>query len=151
MADKWATGGSGGPHSRDGRAGLSCVEQRRGRHGGEEGSVLWGRGVSERGKREERCGLSALRDAGRSGAGRGAGLGSGERTGPGGGTAGWAGSGWTRERLGRAGLGFGLGCFGFGFLFYFYSKQSLNSKQNLNSNHTQIIKTIHQHECNTKI
>ena len=72
MADKWATGGSGGKHSRDGRAGLSCVEQRRGRHGGEEGSVLWGRGVSERGKREERCGLSALRDAGRSGAGRGA-------------------------------------------------------------------------------
>ena len=72
MADKWATGGSGGPHSRDGRAGLSCVEQRRGRHGGEEGSVLWGRDVSERGKREERCGLSALRDAGRSGAGRGA-------------------------------------------------------------------------------
>ena len=71
-ADRWATGGRGGPRSRDGRAGLSCAEQRRGRHGGEEGSVLWGRGVSERGKREERCGLSALRDAGRSGAGRGA-------------------------------------------------------------------------------
>ena len=48
------------------------VDQRRGRHGGEEGYVLWDRGVSERGKREERCGLSALRDAGRSGAGRGA-------------------------------------------------------------------------------
>ena len=63
MADQWATGGRGGPHSRDGRAGLSCAEQRRGRHGGEEGSVLWGRGISERGKREEQCGLSALRDA----------------------------------------------------------------------------------------
>ena len=63
MADQWATGGRGGPHSRDGRAGLSCAEQRRGRHGEEEGPDLWGRGVSERGKREEQCGLSALRDA----------------------------------------------------------------------------------------
>ena len=45
-ADRWATGGRGGPRSRDGRAGLSCAEQRHGRHGGEEGPNLWGRGVS---------------------------------------------------------------------------------------------------------
>ena len=31
------------------------------------------------------------------------------------------------------------------------NKQSLNSNTNLNSNHTQIIKTMHQHECSTKI
>ena len=45
--DRSATGRRGGPQSRDGRAGLSCAEQRRGRHGGEEGPDLWGRGISE--------------------------------------------------------------------------------------------------------
>ena len=50
-------------------------------------------------------------------------------------------------------LGFLLG-FYFPFLFYSISKtnkQSLNSNTTLNSNHTQIIKTMHQHECNNKI
>ena len=43
--------------------------------------------------------------------------------------------------------------FGFPFLFYSISKtnkQSLNSNTTLNSDHTQIIKTMHQHECDTK-
>ena len=48
--------------------------------------------------------------------------------------------------------------FFFGFFFlskfnsisYFYFKQSLNSNENLNSNHTQTIKTMHQHEYNTQ-
>ena len=56
--------------------------------------------------------------------------------------------------LGRFGLlvsGFGWAGFWVPSLFYFYFKQSLNSNTNLNSNHTQIIKTMHQHECNIKI
>ena len=39
----------------------------------------------------------------------------------------------------------------FNSISYFYFKQSLNSNKNLKSNHTQTIKTMHQHECNTKI
>ena len=66
-----------------------------------------------------------------------------------------AGLKWTgpRERK-RAGLFWvwSMGPFSiFLSLFYFYSKQSLNSNQNLNSNHSQIIKTMNQHECNIKI
>ena len=65
---------------------------------------------------EERLTRGARWQAGESGR---AGLGSGERTGPGGGgTAGWAGSGWTRERLGRAGLGRGKGWAGLRFSFF---------------------------------
>ena len=72
------------------------------------------------------------------------------------------------EEADRAGLGSGPrgrenkkgpSCFGFGlwvpFYFSFFSisnsNNSLNSKQSLNSNHTQIIKIMHQHECNTKV
>ena len=83
---------------------------------------------------------------------------------------------WAERELGRAGSG-GAGRLGregkggpdglellgwvLGFLMGFYfpflsypisktNKQSLNSNTTLNSNHTQIIKTMHQHECNTK-
>ena len=58
----------------------------------------------------------------------------------------------------RAELGLGLFSRFLGLVsfLFFYSisktnKESLNSNTNLNSNHTQIIKTMHQHECNTKI
>ena len=65
---------------------------------------------------EGACGREALDWARASGLGRG------------GGTAGWAGSGWTRERLGRAeGLSWG---FGFGFLYYFYLLSLFNSNSN---------------------
>ena len=79
-----------------------------------------------------------------------------------------AGKGWVGPSAGK-GEGVGLGpvglellgwvlgfLMGFYFPFLFYSisktnKQSLNSNTTLNSNHTQIIKTMHQHECSTKI
>ena len=61
----------------------------------------------------------------------------------------WAGPFGLEEEVGRAGLVSGfLGWFSFSnsnSISYFYFKQSLNS------NHTQTIKTMHQHECNTKI
>ena len=68
----------------------------------------------------------------------------------------WAEWGWRAgPRKGVVGCGFGLlGWFSFSnfnSISYFYFKQSLNSNKNLNSNHTQTIKTMHQYECNTKI
>ena len=67
-------------------------------------------------------------------------------------------AGWLRTRpargvLGRAGkrdglrVGLWFWVLGWVCLFYFYF--SLFSISN--SNHTQIIKIMHQHECNTKI
>ena len=59
---------------------------------------------------------------------------------------------WVELSVGLGVLGFLMG-FYFSFLFYSISKtnkQSLNSNTTLNSDHTQIIKTMHQHECDTK-
>ena len=46
----------------------------------------------------------------------------------------------------RVWLGWVLGSFPFLFLF----QTKFEFKYNLNSNHTQIIKAMHQHECNNK-
>ena len=54
-----------------------------------------------------------------------------------------AGMGWA-----GAGLSLVLGSFSIPSSLLFLIKQSLNSNTNLNSNHTQIFKTMHQHECN---
>jgi hypothetical protein len=157
MADQWATGGRGGPRSRDGRAGLSCAEQRRGRHGGEEGPNLWGRGVSE-----GKAGATHERSCWRAGPGCRGGraaraaaallgrCGSGVREG----RAGRQGR-KKRERVGRP-TGFGLG-FRFGFpLFYFLFQTPLKLKPfefkfkfEFNPS-TQTKRTMHQHECNNK-
>ena len=59
----------------------------------------------------------------------------------------WAGLGW----VGLLGLLRWFSFSNFNSISYFYFKQSLNSNKNLNSNHTQKIKTMHQHECNKKV
>ena len=60
-------------------------------------------------------------------------------------------AGWAAE-MGWAGAGLSLvlGSFSIPSSLLFLIKQSLNSNTNLNSNHTQIIKTMHQHLCNNK-
>ena len=67
---------------------------------------------------------------------------------------------WARGKEGDGDGPAGLGLFEMGFLSYFslpfsilllkQTNKGLNSNTNLNSNHTQIFKTMHQHECNTK-
>ena len=71
----------------------------------------------------------------------------GERSGPS--WLGWvAGEGWTAE-MGWAGAGLSLvlGSFSISSTLLYL----IQTNSNLNSNHTQLIKTMHQHECNTKI
>ena len=103
------------------------------------------RGLRQRGERGFGPSAGSEREPGPAGA-----LGQGGKRGKGK----WAGLlGWVE--IGAGFSGFLLFYFfffsNFNSISYFYFKQSLNSNFYLNSNHTQTIKTMHQHECNTKI
>ena len=79
----------------------------------------------------------------------------------------WAGRVGSGPGKGELGWAAGLGCWAgldSGFLFswvfssilfplsfLFLNQTKFEFNTNLNSNHTQVIKTMHQHECNTKI
>ena len=89
-----------------------------------------------------------------SGLGKRRGIGLGRSRGRPGGSRAERGEGLGRRVWAAVGLKadffFGFFLSKFNSISYFYFKQSLNSNENLNSNHTQTIKTMHQHECNTQ-